>query len=156
MRVRIVRDLDTIPQKEGKPRLKKTIVYFPPPKIALFGERTLKEATASSVGEGEFSRQSLARLILSRREKRENTSSSKFFCECSGSPSNVGAKSCAQKFSQYDNMIAQDFHSAPIFNGGVVAQKAKNREAEKVCNFSAIILEIFRLYFPATENRAFR
>ena len=50
---------------------------FPPPKIALFGERTLKEATASSAGEGEFSRQSLARLILSRREKRENTSSSK-------------------------------------------------------------------------------
>ena len=52
---------------------------FPPPKTALFGERTLKEATASSAGEGEFSRQSLARLILSRREKRENTSSSKLF-----------------------------------------------------------------------------
>ena len=79
LRVRIARDLDTLPQKEGKPRLKKTIVYFSPPKIALFGERTLKEATASSAGEGEFSRQSLTRLILSRREKRENTSSSKLF-----------------------------------------------------------------------------
>ena len=49
--------------------------------------------------------------------------------------------------------IAQDFHSAPIFNGGVVAQKAKNREAEKVCNFFASILEIFRLYFRAKVLR---
>src|SRR5699024_8063948 len=31
-------------------------------------------------------------------------------------------------------------------NGGVVAQKAKNREAEKAQSFFILILEIFRLY----------
>ena len=43
---------------------------FPPPKIALFSERTLKKTTASSAGEGEFSRQSLARLICGAKRGR--------------------------------------------------------------------------------------
>ena len=70
LRVRRARDLDTLPQKERKPRLKKTIL---------------------------------------RRNRA---------------------------FS----------------NGGVVAQKAKNREAEKAQSFFTLILEIFRL-IQARQNR---
>ena len=151
LRVRRARNLDTLPQKERKPRLKKTIVYFPPPKTAFFGERTLKEATASSAGEGEFSRQSLARLILSRREKRENTSSSKLL-RMLGFSSNVGAKSCAQMFSQYNNIIAQDFHSAPIFNGGVVFKQAKNEKADAACAAPALFLFVFRFSLIALKH----
>ena len=75
LRVRRVRNLDTLPQKERKPRLKKTIVYFPPPKITLFGERTLSGTTVPHGAQRrrkgvDFHGKGEPRFRAIRREKR--------------------------------------------------------------------------------------
>ena len=75
LRVRRVRDLDILPQKERKPRLKKTIVYFSPPKTALFGERTLSGTTVPHGAQRrrkgvDFHGKGEPRFRATRREKR--------------------------------------------------------------------------------------
>ena len=99
-------------------------------------------------------RAKVLRVLFFLGAKRGRTQAQANFCECSGSPSNVGAKSCAQKFSQYDNIIAQDFHSAPNFNGGVVFKQAKNEKADAACLAPAFILFVFHLN-QARQNRTF-
>ena len=51
--------------------------------------------------------------------------------------------------------IAQDFHSAPIFNGGVVFKQAKNEKADAACLAPALFLFVFRLTaLYSRSNRA--
>ena len=102
---------------------------IPPPKTALFGERTLGKATAlraapAAAEKGEVLRLTLARFLISRRKTRGKPQRS-----VSGLPLTRRRKVlCADIVRILKCFIARHFHSAPIFNGGVSPASNKNRK----------------------------
>ena len=136
--------------KRGKttPQKNKTAICYPhitsvtsihergnilPPKTALFGEHTLGKATAlraapAAAEKGEVLRLTLARICISRRKKRGKPQRS-----VSGLPLTRRRKVlCADIVRILKCFIARHFHSAPIFNAGVVFQQAKEEKADRM------------------------
>ena len=104
---------------------------IPPSKITLLDERTLGKATAlraapAAAEKGEVLRLTLARICISRRKTRGKPRRS-----VSGLPLTRRRKVlCADIVRILQCFIARHFHSAPIFNAGVVFREAKNERAD--------------------------
>ena len=84
-------------------------------------------------------------------KKGENSSGA-----CRVFPSDVTAKSSGKASENIEVIVREIFIRRLYSMAGLSLSKRKIERRKKLVAFPAPILEIFRLYFPATENRAFR